>query len=243
MFEADSQRFASAPSVPRGFTLQNFRPAFGADHRRALGGLSQPPPPLQTPPLFRPPPSSDPPPLQTPPLFRPPPSSDPPPLQTPPLFRPPPSSDPPPPLQTPPLFRPPPLCPRFYYIPRGTGAGGRRSTSGRKQRLGGNFRRYAPAGGPSVAYHSGRPAFSGPGAVFRRGSMGPPRARRSPLLPRGHPRGTARGTGPARRGHTGAKPFFSGAHTLPQGGGACLPFWKFWVPSAETPSPPPPGWG
>ena len=35
------------------------------------------------------------------------------------------------------------------------------------------------------------------------------------------------------------KPFFSGAHTLPQGGGACLPFWKFWVPSAETPSPPP----
>ena len=42
------------------------------------------------------------------------------------------------------------------------------------------------------------------------------------------------------RGKT--KPFFSGAHTLPQGGGACLPFWKFWVPSAETPSPPP-RWG
>ena len=39
------------------------------------------------------------------------------------------------------------------------------------------------------------------------------------------------------------KPFFSGAHTLPQGGGgACRPFWKFWLPSAETPSPPP-GWG
>ena len=37
------------------------------------------------------------------------------------------------------------------------------------------------------------------------------------------------------------KPFFSGLHTLPQGGGACLPFWKFWVPSAE--SPPPPGGG
>ena len=41
---------------------------------------------------------------------------------------------------------------------------------------------------------------------------------------------------------TRIKPFFSGAHTLPQGGGACLPFWKFWVPSTETPSPSP-GWG
>ena len=29
----------------------------------------------------------------------------------------------------------------------------------------------------------------------------------------------------------------------PRGGGACLPFWKFWVPSAESPSPPPPRWG
>ena len=29
MFEADSQDFASAPSVPRGFMLQTFSPAFG----------------------------------------------------------------------------------------------------------------------------------------------------------------------------------------------------------------------
>ena len=36
----------------------------------------------------------------------------------------------------------------------------------------------------------------------------------------------------------GGKPFFSGVHTLPHGGGACLPFWKSWVPSAESPSPP-----
>ena len=28
----------------------------------------------------------------------------------------------------------------------------------------------------------------------------------------------------------------------PRGGGACLSFWKFWVPSAESP-PPPPRWG
>ena len=49
MFEADSQNFASAPSVPRGFTLQNFRPAFGGDHRGTLGGWGSqptPPPPL-----------------------------------------------------------------------------------------------------------------------------------------------------------------------------------------------------
>ena len=38
--------------------------------------------------------------------------------------------------------------------------------------------------------------------------------------------------------------FFSGLDTLPQGGGgACLPFLKFWVPSAESPSPPPSGGG
>ena len=49
MFEADSQTFASAPSVPRGFTLQKFWPAFGGDHRGTLGGVggpSQTPPPL-----------------------------------------------------------------------------------------------------------------------------------------------------------------------------------------------------
>ena len=42
--------------------------------------------------------------------------------------------------------------------------------------------------------------------------------------------------------HTKVKPFFSGLNTLPQGGGGCLPafFLKFWVPSAESPSPPPP---
>ena len=53
MFEADSQDFASAPSVPRGFTLQNSRPAFDGDHRGTLGGggvPANPPPPLQTPP-------------------------------------------------------------------------------------------------------------------------------------------------------------------------------------------------
>ena len=44
MFEADSQHFAS---VPRGFTLQKFRPAFGGDYRGTFrgGGPSQPPPP------------------------------------------------------------------------------------------------------------------------------------------------------------------------------------------------------
>ena len=35
MFEADSQRFAS---VPRGFKLQNIRPALGGDHTGTLGG-------------------------------------------------------------------------------------------------------------------------------------------------------------------------------------------------------------
>ena len=52
MFEADSQNFASAPSVPRGFTLQNFRPPFGGGHRGILGGgggPSQPPPPSPPP--------------------------------------------------------------------------------------------------------------------------------------------------------------------------------------------------
>ena len=34
MFEADSQSFASAPSVPRGFRLQTF----GRDHTGCLGG-------------------------------------------------------------------------------------------------------------------------------------------------------------------------------------------------------------
>ena len=38
MFETDSQTFASAPLVPRGFTLKVFRPAFGGDHRGTLGG-------------------------------------------------------------------------------------------------------------------------------------------------------------------------------------------------------------
>ena len=49
MFEADSQNFASAPSVPRGFRLQNFWPAFGGDHRGTPGGggsPANPPPPL-----------------------------------------------------------------------------------------------------------------------------------------------------------------------------------------------------
>ena len=54
MFEADSQIFASAPSVPRAFNLENFRRAFGGYHRVTLGGggsQPNPPPPLQTPPL------------------------------------------------------------------------------------------------------------------------------------------------------------------------------------------------
>ena len=52
MFGTDSQNFASAPSAPRGSKLQNFRPAFGGDHRALAGGGSWP-----TPPPFRPPPS------------------------------------------------------------------------------------------------------------------------------------------------------------------------------------------
>ena len=51
MFETDRQTFASVPSVPRGFTLQNFGPPSAGDHRRTGGGASQPTPP---PPLFRP---------------------------------------------------------------------------------------------------------------------------------------------------------------------------------------------
>ena len=39
MFEADSQHFASAPSVPRGFKRKEFWPAFGGDHR---GSISAP---------------------------------------------------------------------------------------------------------------------------------------------------------------------------------------------------------
>ena len=34
MFEADSQNFASAPSAPRGFTLNSFRPGLGGDDVR-----------------------------------------------------------------------------------------------------------------------------------------------------------------------------------------------------------------
>ena len=49
MFEADSQNFAWAPLAPRGFKLQNFRLAFGADHR-GTGGGSQPNPPSDPPP-------------------------------------------------------------------------------------------------------------------------------------------------------------------------------------------------
>ena len=36
MFRADSQGFASAPSVPRGFKLHNIQPAFGGVHRGTL---------------------------------------------------------------------------------------------------------------------------------------------------------------------------------------------------------------
>ena len=41
-------------------------------------------------------------------------------------------------------------------------------------------------------------------------------------------------------GGSKAKPFFGGLVTLPQRGGgvACLPFWKLWVPSSESPPPP-----
>ena len=49
IFEAASQDFALAPSVPRGFKLQNLWPAFGGDHRGTLGGggsqPNTPPPP------------------------------------------------------------------------------------------------------------------------------------------------------------------------------------------------------
>ena len=38
MFEAEGQNFALVPSVPRAFTLQYFRPAFGGDHGGTLGG-------------------------------------------------------------------------------------------------------------------------------------------------------------------------------------------------------------
>ena len=59
MFEADSQIFASAPSVPRGFKHRNFRPAFGGDHWGTLGGggaQPNPPPPFTSPPPPPPPP-------------------------------------------------------------------------------------------------------------------------------------------------------------------------------------------
>ena len=46
MFQADSQNFASPPSVPRGFKLKKCWPAFGRDYRGTLGGGgSQPNPP------------------------------------------------------------------------------------------------------------------------------------------------------------------------------------------------------
>ena len=59
MFEADSQNFVSAPSVPRGLKHQNFRPAFGGDHkgdpgRRGGGGPSQTPLPPPSDPPFSP---------------------------------------------------------------------------------------------------------------------------------------------------------------------------------------------
>ena len=38
MFETESQNFASAPSVPRGFKLKKFWPAFGGHHTGTLGG-------------------------------------------------------------------------------------------------------------------------------------------------------------------------------------------------------------
>ena len=59
MFEADSQNFASAPSVPRGFKLKDIWPTFGRDHRGTLGGggsqLTPSPPPPSTTPTPRPP--------------------------------------------------------------------------------------------------------------------------------------------------------------------------------------------
>ena len=62
MFEADSQNFAS---VPRGFQLRNFRPAFGGDHRRTIGGGRVPPKPPPPPP----PPAAARQGLQSPPRF------------------------------------------------------------------------------------------------------------------------------------------------------------------------------
>ena len=54
MFEADSQNFASMPSVPRGFKRKKIRPTFSGDHGEGLGGgTSQPNPPSPHP--FRPP--------------------------------------------------------------------------------------------------------------------------------------------------------------------------------------------
>ena len=47
MFAADSQNFASAPSVPRGFKLQKVWPAFSGDHRGRKGSQPNPLPPLR----------------------------------------------------------------------------------------------------------------------------------------------------------------------------------------------------
>ena len=53
MFEADSQNLTSAPSMPRGFKLQNFCPplvgTIGGPWEE--GGPSQTPPPSDPPPL------------------------------------------------------------------------------------------------------------------------------------------------------------------------------------------------
>ena len=46
----NSQNFASAPSVPSGFTLQNFRPPFGGGHRGTVGGGGVPAKPPPSPP-------------------------------------------------------------------------------------------------------------------------------------------------------------------------------------------------
>ena len=55
MFGAESQNFASAPSVPRGFNLRNFWPAFGREHRGTSGGGGSQPTPFRHPPLPSPP--------------------------------------------------------------------------------------------------------------------------------------------------------------------------------------------
>ena len=60
MLEADSQSFVAAPSVPRGFRLQKFRPAFGGTIEGPWeegGSQPTPPPPSNTslPPGSRPP--------------------------------------------------------------------------------------------------------------------------------------------------------------------------------------------